>query len=130
MSECLSIRKNKVNIISWGRSSFEFRVMSYLSPFDQWKPFDTTKFDRGIEELREKLIEVEEQLESRKEILNHLNYEDSCTWLAYTQELKDEYKAIQEAIKNLKTIKEVCEEPVYGDDWEHEVPINLEWCRG
>lgn len=130
MSEYLTIKKNDVNIACWCRSSYEFQALKDYSPFDKWATFTPDKLKDGIEWLRDKKEEYQQQLEDLNKILPNLHYEEALECLENIKELREEYENIQAAIHTLQVIKDVCEEKVYAkNDWDHELPIVLEWIR-
>ena len=131
MSESIVIKKNDVDIISWCRSSYQFQALSEYVPFDMWESFTVDKFDRGLENLRAKEVDYKQQIEDMNKILVNLNYEDSLDCMRDIRELRTELEAVQHAIVEFQVLRTVCEESVYNkDDWDHSVPIVLEWYRG
>lgn len=131
MSESIVIKKNDVDIISWCRSSYQFQALSEYVPFDMWESFTVDKFDRGLENLRAKEVDYKQQIEDMNKILVNLNYEDSLDCMRDIRELRTELEAVQHAIVEFQVLQAVCEESVYNKgDWDHSVPIVLEWYRG
>ena len=131
MSEYISIKKNGVDITSWCRSSYQFQALSNYVPFDKWETFNVDMLDKGIENLREKKDGYQEQLDDMNKILSNLHYEEALECLNDIREIRTEYEAVQYAITELQVIKGVCEELVYSrEDFDHSLPITLEWFRG